>query len=832
MTEAHKDSGKLRRAIQKLLEFLGGITTNRSKQETDFQRLQSKALEAMSLLASIPAKIEKEDTYLIHSVRTNLLKQIDEGEKELSYILNKKRLFSAAFIQSAKTIHNEIPSIRRHVETFNVTFVERRMKQYDYFFKKAANPLDEDQRRAIITDDKHNMVVAGAGTGKTEVLTTRIAYLVERKPDIIAPDRILVLAFQKKAAAEIEVRLKTRFSIDVKIKTFHALGTEILQEYAKLHEQPKPKLKFGENGKRAYKAFVGELVKTQQEQSDYQNEIIRFMKFYGEPEVFQETDFKTKEEYYESQRQLRYTTLDGTKVKSLAESEIMNFFTSHNLNGKKVNVLYEEPALWMQHSDTGQPPRPDFYLREHEIYIEHWAIGKKGKVPPWFKGKNPTVEYKKNMQKKKEEFKNQTKYVLVETSQADYEDGSLLNKLNDRLVEALKQKQPESDFKFEPISYKELVQRVWEECHKSVDMLAKNISDYIIIAKTYYLKPEQIKVRLSNQKWSQKQIAFAQLALPIYEEYEKALRADNSIDFADMINLAVKYLNEDKDLFKDKYDHILIDEYQDISKQRYLLIKSLMEKNNSGKLFCVGDDWQSIMGFTGSNLNFFVKFEHYFDHPARTDLRMNYRSIKSIVDAGATIIKNNGQAQLEKDTIAHDTTVKKLLVYSLLHEIKYKPMYYEQTVKHCIDTIKEYLKNGYNPNDILILCRIISNKPLINRLVSQAEAENLPISRDSKKEDVIRVMTVHRSKGLEARLVIILNVNKGTYGFPCEVENPDVFETAIEESKKKRKEEERRLFYVAVTRAKEDIIIYTQKCEQSEFINEIADHITINELPY
>ena len=113
-----------------------------------------------------------------------------------------------------------------------------------------------------------------------------------------------------------------------------------------------------------------------------------------------------------------------------------------------------------------------------------------------------------------------------------------------------------------------------------------------------------------------RQHAFATIAVKLYERYEEDLRNRNCIDFSDMINLAVQELNNQENLYKNTFDHILIDEYQDISTQRYNLIKVLMAKNEGCKLFCVGDDWQSIMGFSGSNLDFFVNFETYFDHPA------------------------------------------------------------------------------------------------------------------------------------------------------------------------------------------------------------------------
>ena len=87
-----------------------------------------------------------------------------------------------------------------------------------------------------------------------------------------------------------------------------------------------------------------------------------------------------------------------------------------------------------------------------------------------------------------------------------------------------------------------------------------------------------------------------------------------------MINEASVALENNPDLCKNVYDHILVDEYQDISAQRLNLLKKLLDRNSKCKLFCVGDDWQSIMGFSGSNLNFFVNFSNYFDHPAITQI--------------------------------------------------------------------------------------------------------------------------------------------------------------------------------------------------------------------
>ena len=168
---------------------------------------------------------------------------------------------------------------------------------------------------------------------------------------------------------------------------------------------------------------------------------------------------------------------------------------------------------------------------------------------------------------------------------------------------------------------------MWKDCKESINDLSKNCAQFIQIAKTYHLTPPDVRNRLTDEKWTRRQHAFANVAVRLYHRYEVDLRTKNCIDFADMIDRSIEELHSQDSLFKNVFDHILIDEYQDISTQRSDLIKALMDKNEGCKLFCVGDDWQSIMGFTGSNLDFFVNFGNYFDHPARTDLTVNYRGL-------------------------------------------------------------------------------------------------------------------------------------------------------------------------------------------------------------
>ncbi|MBN1330543.1 MAG: UvrD-helicase domain-containing protein [Candidatus Heimdallarchaeota archaeon] len=786
-------------------------------------------------LQKIYNEIIERDTYLIYSVKNDYLSKIQEFTNDLNYIKKYSNILPESIVKLCFDLTNKTNTFQIKLNEYNNAFVNRRKIEYADLFKRENLILDEEQQTAVIVDDKHNLVVAGAGSGKTEVLITRIAYLIKRKPDGVNPQRILALAFQTKAANEIKNRLKKRYNIDIEIRTFHSFGKKVIEDYAvrKFIEIKKLNPRCEEESK--YQKFIQELFElTLNNDISFQNRMVSFLKYYADNQkIKQEVDFVEKEEYYQYQKNLTYTSLDGTKVKSESERAIANFFFMHNLNGKKINFVYEELADWMTYINKDgkeYTPKPDFFFPEYDIYLEHWAINKDGNVPEWFSGEDPSKNYQENMSIKKSKYLKNNK-ILIETTEAEFNEGPIENILEEKFISALQEKNPDENYHLSKLSYTEIVEKVWEECKEFVKVLPMNISRFITIAKTYGLIPADIERRLTTEKWSRKQLAFAHIALKIYEVYEEALAIQYSIDFSDMINHATKFLIEDQAFYQNTYDHILIDEYQDISAQRFYLIKTLMAKNLNCKLFCVGDDWQSIMGFAGSNLDYFIHFNNYFDHPARTDLVKNYRSIKSIVNAGTAIIKNNFTNQIQKQIIAHTNKEEPILVYSSRHQEYFLEKYYEQIANHALKKIAELAKCGYKYDDIMILLRIAKN-PKLRKYLRNDNRYNIPFSNELDKPGCVHILSVHKSKGLESKIVILLNVDKGLYGFPCELENPDIFEIAIKDNDGLREQEERRLFYVAVTRAKEQVIIYTQKCSESEFITEIKEFIVKQDLYY
>jgi len=693
---------------------------------------------------------------------------------------------------------------------YNKNFIQQRKKDYSYLWNKGNILLDDEQQTAIVTDDKYNLVVAAAGSGKTEVLITRIAYLIKRKPDCVQPNRILAIAYQRKAKEQIEQRLLKRYEItDVNVQTFHKLGKDILEKSGRKIERTDI---IDENKKFGFMKsyFEEEIVKNPQ----FYQLFIRYAKTVQDKDERSTQSDKDAVVAYAKER--KYISINGIKVNSNAEKEIMDFLLTHKVNGKSIEVRYE-PDL--------DGFRPDFYLPQFDVFIEHWGIDKEGNVPQWFS--QSSEEYRDSMEKKKKWF-DENHRLLVETFSYEFnpKEPEMFNELlKEKLQKTLKKK-----LLFTPLAYEEILELVWQSQKTPID----DIQNFITIAKTYGLNPDNIAEKLVDNRWSSKQLSFGRLALHVFQAYEAQLSKLGKTDFEDMINEATEVLDSNEDLCKNIYDHLLVDEYQDISAQRLNLLKKLLQRNQNCKLFCVGDDWQSIMSFSGSNLNFFVNFSTYFENPAISHICTNYRSVKSIVDAGAELIKNNGKKQVQKPALSNRPEIKPIMVLGSPHQGGYDKPYYEQTVGDCLRRINEYIKNGYSPDDILVLTRFMRTKihgrvklfQIVQTFADFSKIRGINVAVDNAKEsNAVKLLTVHKCKGLEAKVVFVLDVVKGEFGFPSEIEDPSILEVAREDNGiQSQIEEERRLFYVAVTRAKEDLYIYTRLNTKSQFLAEIATH--------
>ena len=271
--------------------------------------------------------------------------------------------------------------------------------------------------------------------------------------------------------------------------------------------------------------------------------------------------------------------------------------------------------------------------------------------------------------------------------------------------------------------------------------------------------------------------------------YESYLNKEGLMDFNDMINIAINKL----DKVNLKYKHIIIDEYQDTSLTKFLLIKKIISINKSN-LFAVGDDFQSIYRFTGSNIKIITRFKKYFPFSKIIKLKYTYRNSKELVFiAGKFIMKNKSQIRKKMKSKIRENNPVKIIYYDDL----------TSSINKVIE--KEEI------DDLFVLSR--NNKDL----------ENINIKGIKYKK-----MSVHKSKGLQAKYVFLINVNSNKNGFTNKIEDHKILKYVNNYKEHFKYDEERRLFYVALTRCTKKIYLFVPSNRESIFIKEIKKYKKVN----
>lgn len=447
------------------------------KDYSNSENLKLELSNRIQEIEKIVKEIKNSDTYLIYSNKKDILLKIENFQKEIRSYSGKKKL-SKDF---ALRVENFLDVYHKTIISFNQNLIEKRKKEYSYLWKKDNIILDDEQQNSILIDDKYNLVVAAAGSGKTEVLITRIAYLIRRIPDRIKPNRILAIAYQRKAKELIEKRLNDQYCIDeVCVRTFHKLGKDILESSGRKIETTH---------------IIDDNKKYQLIKEDFEEKIATNREFY---ELFvqylktirnedHEPTIEDKKAVLIHAQERAYICIDGTKVKSKAEKEIMDYLLIHKINKELIKTEYESAVGGF---------RPDFYLPQYDIFIEHWAIDQRGEVPVWFN--QSSQDYKDLMEKKKKWF-TENKRVLIETFAYEFNaeaPESFADLLKNRILGALEERFPQKEFEFTELTYQELLELVWNSQKTPIE----DIQNFITIAKTYGLTHEKIAEKLKNGK--------------------------------------------------------------------------------------------------------------------------------------------------------------------------------------------------------------------------------------------------------------------------------------------------------------------------------------------
>lgn len=667
--------------------------------------------------------------------------------------------------------------------------------------------LNEYQLEAVVSEEKRLLVLAGAGSGKTKTLLQKLIYLIEEKG--VSPFNILAITFTKNAANEMIDRLiisadetkefekilfdkyKSKSDKDIArysfakkfkwidgltIKTFHSLCYGILRNYGVNEFDNKFKI-------------IGD------EKKDEEDELSKHVAPETTFDVFHKTvielcedtqyllnlkkyilDYIIDKIHIEKKQKLElhkdgkfFTTLNGEKVRSKSEQYIADWLYRHS-------IQYEyEPLLNVKDFDF----HPDFYIPAADLYIEH-------------------VSNKSFPTRAKEEQFNKGKLLLIKTYEEMTKDTALFNHTLDKVV---KNRLPADYHKTVSLSFKEEFNKYHED-----------VKDFIfqVMRITDMIKVENTDINSVFEKSQQDQHerirSFYRVAIPVVKKYIEYCVNKSYLDFNDLISTTISLFKNQADIvhqFQGKYKYILVDEFQDVNNLQVEMIKLLLTENT--QLFCVGDDWQSIYGFRGSNVSYIVEFEKHFKNSKTIKLNLNYRSTQNIVGASNEVIKNN-KFKVEKEVSASKRSEHKIVIFAGSQE--------EENVNFCVNKVRELLDDGLKNDEILFLYR---RSKMFN-----------PYFQKFKNEGIrVQGKTIHASKGLEAKVVFIIGLTEGSGGFPDVWLEDRIFQVIKKADHDLLIEEERRLFYVAITRAKDKLFLITEKGNESSFLKEIPESFTV-----
>lgn len=688
--------------------------------------------------------------------------------------------------------------------------------------------LDQKQRMAVVVDEENTLVVAGAGTGKTLTVSAKVKYLVDKKN--IMPDEILLMSYSRKAVEEMRERICGRLGIGVQVWTFHSFGLEIISRgLGRRPDVLDPDKK--EFEKLITEYFQGTVLDYLQDMTDlieffaYYLNIPQDMEKYNNlGEVYEDNkclDFETLKSKVESQvntLKKDQWTIQGERVKSMEEVTIANYLYLHG-----IRYTYEKEYNYVSDDTYTKRYRPDFYLEDYDIYLEHFGINDRGRAP-WLS----PIEEKKYLADMvwKRNLHSFNNTVLIETYSYQNSNGQLTVSL-DKLLR-------KHGVEYEEVDLYAIYEKVFAEKNdRYFKEFKKLLKTFIELFKSNGYEEsdfdtlEKKALQEKNDFLRKRSLLFLSIVKPLYLRYQRFLFERNQIDFNDMINQATEMVRQG--IVSPTYKYIVVDEYQDISVSRYKLINEIKNKSDA-QVIAVGDDWQSIYRFSGSDINLFTNISKFFGYTEQVKIDKTYRNSEDLINiSGKFIMKNPKQFK------------KQLIPDKYFPRPIYMIGYTEDHLVTVVIAINEIVKLWGVNKEILILGRT-------NYDVDIFDSKGRSYDIDSKYQDYFSVhrsngevrvkyspypdlrmtfLTVHRAKGLEANNVIVLNLENTLLGFPNKISDDPVLSMVLTDEDEFPYAEERRLFYVALTRTRNKVYLMVNDRNPSMFADELRRELGV-----
>jgi len=649
---------------------------------------------------------------------------------------------------------------------------------------------DKDQLNAIAATEKRVLVTARAGSGKTRTIVNRAIFLTEFCD--VDPSEILILAFNRTAAAEVLNRL-TSFSPKFEkchVMTFHALAYGIVHpEEALLIDNTELQ------GSKilAVESIVKNLLADKEFTEDIMNVMLNFFR----------TDWHTvksggwhllndKEQFLNFRRGLSNESMRGETIKSLGEKIIADFLFQHDFDYK-----YEKYFKW------DRPYRPDFTIE----------IGEDQGVVIEYFGMRGDSKYDKEIIEKQNYWENKTGWNLLSYYPEDLNLDSL-EELEHRITNDL----TKLGLKVNRLTEVEIWKRIE---NRGTYQFTGTVSNSISKIRKRNLSSEQFKDFVDAYvSQDSTELRFLTLLVRIFSRYMEFLDQTESDDFDGLVNRGVQKIDEDKLGFVrkptqgnlGKIRFIFVDEFQDFSEQFFRIIDSILKKNSKASLFCVGDDWQAINSFAGSELKYFNSYSDFFGDVKKYSLLKNYRSGESIVELSNTVMEGLGGPSLSSSDAQGSIRLAELKRRNIssTEDLIYKGDRLTPAITKILIQLGGKLSVavlGHNRVSIPYYVKIGEQRgsSLLDRFGEKVKSI-LPAELSKK----VLFSTIHGFKGNEADVIILLD--------PIERSFPSIHHTwrlqrIFGVTHEALEEEERRLLYVALTRAAKHLVLI---CNESK----------------
>lgn len=724
--------------------------------------------------------------------------------QEAYSLLKKLEAFNITPSEAISKFINDFGAINKLVKQHNegvITFLLDTHKDFfDYCLKY---PLDKQQRRSIVSEEDNCLVVSSAGSGKTSSIVGKVKYLTEIKG--IAPERILLISYTNKAAAELTERMATN---GLKGYTFHKLAIDIIGKTT----GTKPSI--CDNTDSLFVDIYHKLL----DKSSFKKSIVEYFIDYQTNEADWEQRKNERREQLSEQKNVQlkamFPDMDGRAIYVRSEQEQKICFVLSSLG---VKFRYEEPYEHQLADEMHSQYRPDFSIYFEQggvtkrIYLEHFGVDEHGLVPSWF-AKDKGITYEEANQKyndgitwKKAAHEKFGTQLLV-TSSADFHYSDIRDKLRKLLDDAGVPIQEKTD--------EELYDLVLPKGSKQEKAFIRLVVTFVTLVKSSCKSVKEVLKQAKNADDERSVFIIKNIFQPVYERYINALSDSNQIDFTDAILQATEICRTSHPV---EYDYIIVDEFQDISVDRYNFLKVLREGNPPAKLYCVGDDWQSIYRFSGSDMALFNQFPEYFGATEINKIETTYRFGEPLVSLSSNFIQRN-KAQIQKN------------IHSFSSEMRTELEFYAYDRRDYCNTIGLLVASIPSDKSIFLLGRYSFDDYYLSFMYQSIKEDNRFYYVIGGRK--IEFLTVHKSKGLEADYVILLQCNKDTYGFPSQVSDDPVLNYVLTKSDQFPYGEERRLFYVAITRAKIKTLVLYDKRFPSVFVDEFLHPEKVSEESY